>query len=182
MKKNRVAFALALFSILACNLNAQSFKGNFSGMIGIPNVKVRIQYEHPISNLGSVGLNTNYHFFNWRGPMVEPFGRLYAKKHGNIKGGFGQLKFCYGNFSYYEESGSSWYNQNNGRFSVFGMGLGGGYKFLVAPHVTIEPYGGLRIISGPPEESANLGAYERLGWYFWTGFPLELHAKLGYQF
>ncbi|MGI9192540.1 MAG: hypothetical protein ACR2IL_10495, partial [Chitinophagaceae bacterium] len=144
MKSIKLVLHISLLLLLGFTAKSQSFKGNFSGMIGIPNVKIRLQYEHPVSNLGSVGLNTNYHFFNWKGPMVEPFGRLYAKKYGNVKGTFGQLKFCYGNFSYYEEIGSSWYNRNNERFSVFGMGLGGGQKFLVAPHFTIEAYGGLR--------------------------------------
>lgn len=169
-------FALMFF--LFNTISAQNFKGNFSGMFGIPNVKIRFQYEHPISQRGSVGINTNYHFFNWKGPMVESFGRLYAKNFGNEKGFFGQFKFCYGNFTYF----NSITTIDTRRFSVYGAGIGCGYKFLVAPHFTIEPYGGLRIISGPPYKDAWIGPYEFLGWYVWTGFPFELHAKLGYQF
>ena len=180
MKKIVVIIAILFFNIIA---NAQKFKGNFSAMIGIPNVKVRLQYEHPISARSSVGLNTNYHFFNWKGPMVEPFARIYSKHHGNEKGVFGQLKMCYGNFTYYTDRNSSLYDlYHNQRFAVYGGGIGGGYKFLMGTHFTLELYSGLRLISGPNETYANLGAYERLGWYFWTGFPVELHSKLGFQF
>jgi hypothetical protein len=177
MKKYIVLFVVIC---LAFSSMAQNFKGNFSGMIGIPNVKVRIQYEHPISPRSSVGFNANYHFFNWKGPMAETFGRVYSKKFGNEKGFFGQMKMCYGNFTYLNSQSF----QTTKRFSVYGAGIGCGYKFLVAPHFTIEPYGGLRIISGPSASNINSSSswLEDVGWYFWTGFPFELHAKLGYQF
>lgn len=174
---------LVILGCLTIAASAQNFKGNFSAMLGIPNVKVRVQYEHPISARSSVGLNTNYYFFNWKGPMVEPFARVYSKQYGNVKGLFGQLKICYGNFTYYTDRNSSLYDlYHNQRFSVYGGGMGAGYKFLMGSHFTLELYSGLRLISGPNETYANLGAYERLGWYFWTGLPFELHSKLGFQF
>lgn len=173
-------FGILVVCLFTSNfLNAQQFKGNFSAMFGLPNVKIRLQYEHPISPRSSVGLNTNYHFLNWKGPMVESFARIYSKNFGNVKGVFGQLKMCYGNFTYFK---TPTYITNE-RFAVYGGGMGGGYKFLVAPHFTIETYGGLRIISGPNADRVNTNSWlESVGWYVWTGFPIELHAKLGYQF
>jgi len=67
---------------------AQNFKGHASGTFGIFNEKVRVQYEMPLKDRASFGMNMNYYLVNWTGPVFEPFIRIYGKKDGNAEGFF----------------------------------------------------------------------------------------------
>ena len=78
---------------------AQNFKGHASGTFGILNGKVRAQYEIPLKDRASFGMNMNYYLVNWKGPVFEPFIRIYGKKDGNAEGFFGQAKLIYDNLS-----------------------------------------------------------------------------------
>ena len=93
MKK--IIFILTL--VITTNSFAQDFKGNISGTVGLINLKARIQYETPIGDNLSTGVNLNYYFVNWTGPLIEPFFRIYSKKEGNTEGWFLQGKLGYGN-------------------------------------------------------------------------------------
>lgn len=154
---------------------AQNFKGHASGTLGIINTKVRVQYELPIKDRASYGINMNYYLQNWKGPVFEPFIRIYRKKEGNAEGVFGQAKLIYGNLSARNYISSA-ENLEEIRSSVYGIGLNGGYKFLFGKHFTVEPLAGLRLLTAP----SNLG--DEVDWYLTTGFPIDFQLKFGYQF
>jgi hypothetical protein len=78
---------------------AQNFKGHVSGTYGSVNEKIRLQYEMPLDSQVSYGINMNYYFKGWKGPVAEPFIRIYRKKDGNSEGFYGQAKLIYGNLS-----------------------------------------------------------------------------------
>ena len=185
--KKKITFLIALLFVTTF-LNAQDFKGNASGAFGILNAKIRLQYEMPLKDRASYGMNMNYYLVNWTGPVFEPFIRIYGKKDGNTEGFFGQAKFIYGNLltlDYALYNGSL----ENKRWSTYGVGFNIGYKFLLGKHFTIEPLSGLRILSGPVyryktgyDEDYYSGIGESIGWYITTGFPLDFQLKFGFQF
>ena len=154
---------------------AQNFKGHASGTLGIINAKVRVQYELPLKDRASYGINMNYYLPNWKGPVIEPFIRMYRKKEGNAEGVFGQAKLIYGNLSGNYNSYAG--NLEDIRSSIYGFGLNGGYKFLFGKHFTVEPLFGLRLLSAP----SNLGN-ELEDWFLITGFPIDFQLKFGFQF
>ncbi len=167
---------------------AQKFNGNASAMFGILNSKIRVQYEMPLKSRASYGMNMNYYLVNWKGPVFEPFIRIYGKKDGNVEGFFGQAKLMYGNLSTldFESYGGAVLNK---RFSTYGFGLNCGYKFLIGKHFTIEPLAGFRLLTPPvykystqvaEDYYASIG--EGIGWYLTTGFPLDFQVKCGFQF
>jgi hypothetical protein len=174
-----------LFICFTCYSYAQDWTGNISGTIGIINFKARFQYELPIDNNMSTGVNLNYYFVNWTGPLIEPFFRLYRKKDSNSEGWFLQGKLGYGNLKSLDEYFSLDPNYNQKRWSTFGGGIAVGNKFFITDVLTIEILGGLRIYSGPnfDEDQYDLDEIgEDLGWALTTGFPLDLQMKIGYQF
>ncbi|HTO16120.1 MAG TPA: hypothetical protein VLZ83_10125 [Edaphocola sp.] len=183
--KLKILITLTLLSSLTY---AQNFEGNISGTLGIVNFKARIQFEIPIQERASFGMNMNYYFLNWTGPVLEPFIRIYGKRDGNMEGFFGQAKLIYGNLSTlnYDLYGGALENR---RWSTFGFGFNFGYKFLIGKQFTIEPLTGLRLLSPPiyrfksgyyEDDYAGIG--EAIGWYFTTGFPLDFQLKFGFQF
>lgn len=166
---------------------AQDFEGNASGTFGILNAKARIQYEMPLKDRASFGINVNYYFVNWTGPVLEPFIRIYGR-NGNAEGFFSQLKLCYGNLSIIDYN-SDYYEKS--RFSTYGFGLSVGYKFLIYDNFTIEPLLGYRLLTPPilsyktgysQDDVDALDIGETIGWYLTTAFPLDLQVKFGYQF
>lgn len=160
----------------------QNFKGHVSTGFGILNGKVRLQYEHPLKERASFGINVNYYLVNWKGPLFEPFIRLYGKKDGNGEGFFGQFKLGYGNLSVLETNKAY---VTNSRFSTFGGGIDLGYKFLIKNHFTIEPLFGVRFYTPPVYNYANdqvTGVAEGVGWYLTTGMPFDFQLKFGWQF
>jgi hypothetical protein len=185
MKKITMLFTALFFTTLTF---AQDFEGHASGTFGILNGKVRVQYEMPLEDRASFGLNMNYYLVNWTGPVFEPFMRIYGKKDGNGEGFFGQAKLIYGNlstidFDLYDGA------LENKRWSTFGFGLNCGYKFLLNKNFTIEPLFGIRVLSPPVYRYASgvdedywEGIGEDIGWYLTTGFPLDIQVKFGYQF
>lgn len=177
MKRTLLIITVALISISS---QSQNFKGNISATYGILNPKIRLQYEHPLGERASVGVNVNYYMINWTGPLVEPFIRIYGKKDGNAEGFFGQFKLGYGNLSVLETT----LNVTNTRFSTFGGGIDCGYKFLIK-HFTIEPLFGFRFYTPPVynyDTSQEGAVIEGVGWYLTTGLPIEFQLKFGYQF
>jgi hypothetical protein len=190
MKTKKDFIPLFIFLVFALFYNmttAQEFKGNVSGTIGILNIKARLQYELPIKESASTGLNMNYYFKDWTGPVFEPFIRVYGKKYGNAKGFFGQFKLIYGNL---KTIGSYPDAFSNKRWSTYGLGINCGYKILFKSNFTIEPLIGLRLLSSPvykckPGNSADCdemrsGSQEE--WLFSTGGPVDLQLKFGVQF
>lgn len=166
---------------------AQHFKGNVSGALGILNPKVRVQYEIPIKDRASYGMNINYYLLFWKGPVFEPFIRLYGKKDGNAEGPFGQIKLIYGNLSTMAMDDMTVIDSR--RWNTYGFGVNYGYKFLLGKHFTIEPLTGLRFLSPPLYSYKNKGrrsgfkhVMEAMGWYLTTGLPLDFQLKFGYQF
>ena len=190
MKTNFTLLISALF--LVANVSAQTFIGHFSGSFGILNPKARIQYELPFKNRCSVGANLNYYFVNWKGPVIEPFIRLYGKNENRTEGLFGQFKLVYGNLSTLNYPAYSYVIENR-RWSTWGVGMAFGYKFLVGKKFTIEQILGVRYLSPPvyryinsdglntPEQTGN-AIGEGIGWYITTGLPLDYQLKFGYQF
>ena len=77
MKMKITIFLTALF--MTGLTYAQNFKGHASGTFGILNAKIRAQYEMPLKDRASFGINMNYYLVNWTGPVLEPFIRLYGK-------------------------------------------------------------------------------------------------------
>jgi len=186
MKKRFLS--LMLFMSLTIMANSQNWKGNASAGFGLLNTKIRLQYEMPITKQFSVGANANYYLINWKGFIVEPFARIYGK-NGNEEGFFGQFKIGYGNLSTVDVLYADLYE--NTRSSVFGGGLGMGYKFLIGNHFTIEPYFGTRFYTTPIYEyKSSVDSWESLGndigsgigWFMTTGLPIEFNWKVGYQF
>jgi len=185
MKK--VLFTMLLFGF-SMNSNAQEFKGNICGTIAIINLKAKIQYELPIGDNLSTGVNLNYYFVNWTGPLLEPFFRIYSRKYGNTEGWFLQGKLGYGNLKNLDDdiiSGAT----KTARFSTFGGGVAFGNKIFLSDKITLEPVIGLRIYTPPSinkdiydsyEAAESLG--EDIGWALTTGLPLDLQLKIGYQF
>ncbi len=183
--KKHLLFFLGIF-LLNNGINSQSFQGTLTGSFGIINPKIRIQAELPLNNNASYGLNLNYYLVNWKGPILEPFMRIYGKNQGNREGFFGQFKLIYGNlttlnFKLYENYIS------NRRWSTFGAGLAGGYKFVIKNKFVIEPLIGFRFLTPPVYNYINgdnsLGVvFEGATWYLTTGLPLDFQLKLGYQF
>jgi hypothetical protein len=176
----RVVLVLMLLSSVYCK--AQGLKGHVSAGFGILNGKVRLQYEHPLKERASFGLNVNYYLVNWKGPLIEPFIRLYGKKDGNGEGFFGQFKLGYGNLSVLELDKQY---VTNKRWNTFGGGIDLGYKFLIKNHFTIEPLFGLRLYTPPVYNYENDQAStvaEGVGWYLTTGMPFDFQLKFGYQF
>jgi hypothetical protein len=159
---------------------AQNFKGHVSGTYGRVNEKIRLQFELPIDSQVSYGINMNYYFINWKGPVVEPFIRVYRKKDGNAEGFYGQAKLIYGNLSPLDSVflGGAIVNE---RWSTYGVGLGCGNKFLFAKHFTIEYLVGARILS-PPPRGDDFYRFGQIGWYLSTGLPIDFQLKVGYQF
>ena len=159
---------------------AQNFKGHVSGTYGRVNEKIRLQFELPIDSQVSYGINMNYYFINWKGPVVEPFIRVYRKKDGNAEGFYGQAKLIYGNLSPLDSIflGGAIVNE---RWSTYGVGVGCGNKFLFAKHFTIEYLVGARILS-PPPRGDDFYRFGQIGWYLSTGLPIDFQLKVGYQF
>jgi hypothetical protein len=159
---------------------AQNFKGHVSGTYGRVNEKIRLQFELPIDSQVSYGVNMNYYFKNWKGPVVEPFIRVYREKDGNAEGFYGQAKLIYGNLSPLDSIflGGVMVNE---RWSTYGVGLGCGNKFLFAKHFTIEYLVGARILS-PPPRGDDFYRFGQIGWYLSTGLPIDFQLKVGYQF
>jgi len=160
---------------------AQNFKGHVSGTYGPVNQKIRLQCELPLDSQVSYGINMNYYFKAWKGPVVEPFIRLYRKKDGNAEGFYGQAKLIYGNLSLLDSA--NYYSSviANSRWSTYGVGLGCGNKFLFAKHFTIEYLIGARILS-PPPRGDDFYRFGQIGWYLSTGLPIDFQLKVGYQF
>lgn len=175
MKKliNLVLAVLVMLSFIT-HTYTQSFKVHLSGTFGVINPKYRVQCEVPITNYISSGMNMNYYLFFWKGPIFEPFVRLYD---GNDKGKFVQAKLMYGNLSTYAEPGQELLN--NKRWSTYGFGIGYGYKYLLGKHFTIEPLTGLRFLSHPPKSA--MGDNPLL-WYISTGLMWDFQIKFGLQF
>lgn len=166
----------------------QSFKGHLSATFGVLNPKVRVQYERPLKERASIGVNVNYYFVNWTGVLAEPFIRVYGKRDGNAEGFFGQAKLMYGNLSTLDYQEYQSFIENE-RWSTFGLGLNMGYKFLLGSHFTIESLFGFRFLTPPTykyragyseEDLVRLG--EGIGWYVTTGLPVDFQVKFGYQF
>lgn len=183
---------LVFASILAAGTaSAQSIKGHISGTYGIVNPKVRVQYESPLTNQSGFGMNINYYFENWKGPVLEPFIRFYFSESGNAKGLFIQIKLMYGNLSTLDYETYKNYLINN-RWSTYGIGLNVGFKVLAGKQFTIEPLTGFRFLTPPVyrftaeanEEfmQSYLGVLEDIGWYLTTGMPIDFQLKIGYQF
>lgn len=191
---------LALFLTICANgISAQSgetmikkidrkFEGNTSMTVGIINVKIRLQYELLLKTNLSTGLNMNYYLKDWKGPLIEPFFRIYWKKYGNSKGFFGQLKLVYGNLKTIEEPYPKAFS--NKRWSTYGFGINCGYKFLFGNRCTIEPLTGPRLLTKPvykcnpgfEEECKEMRTGYESDWFFLTGFPLDFQLKFGIQF
>ena len=180
MKK---VYSFILITVFSASVFGQGFKGNISVAAGIINAKIRSQFEYPIKNRGSFGLNLSYYFIPiWRGPVFEPFIRLYAKKNGNEQGFLFQFKACYGILTNNENSVKM-------RGTTGGFGLGIGYKYLVNKHFTVEQTLGIRFLTAPnmvyfgpastPNKPINIDAAL---WYLSSGFPIEYNLKFGYQF
>ena len=178
MKMKITIFLTALF--MTGLTYAQNFKGHASGTFGILNAKIRAQYEMPLKDRASFGINMNYYLVNWTGPVLEPFIRLYGKRDGNAVGFFGQVKLIYGNLSPLDSTffGGAIVNE---RWSTYGVGLGCGNKFLFAKHFTIEYLAGARILSPPPIIDDHY-YFDQIGWYLSTGFPIDFQLKVGFQF
>ncbi|MEE4178785.1 MAG: DUF3575 domain-containing protein [Bacteroides sp.] len=171
----KIKFAMLFIALFtSCFSYAQNFKGHVSGTLGIINTKVRVQYELPLKDRASFGINMNYYLQNWKGPVFEPFIRIYRKKEGNTEGVFAQAKMIYGNLlgNYNSSAG----DLEDIRSPIYGFGLNAGYKFLFGKHFTVEPLLGLRLLSAP----SNLG--DETDWYLSTGFPLDFQLKFGFQF
>ena len=183
MKKFVILFSILFF--FSEFSHSQNWEGNFSGTVGLINFKVRVQYEIPIGEKYSTGANLNYYFINWTGPLIEPFFRIYSKKHGNYEGWFLQGKVGYGNLKSLDEYFELDPSYKTKRWSSVGGGVAVGNKFFINDKLTIEPLMGLRIYSGPnfndeDYDWSSLG--EDIGWGLTTGFPLDLQIKIGYQF
>ena len=159
---------------------AQNFKGHVSGTYGSVNEKIRLQFELPIDSQVSYGINMNYYLINWKGPVVEPFIRVYRKKDGNAEGFYGQAKLIYGNLSPLDSTFLGGVIVNE-RWSTYGVGVGCGNKFLFAKHFTIEYLVGARILS-PPPRGDDFYRFGQIGWYLSTGLPIDFQLKVGYQF
>ena len=168
----------------------QDFKGHLSGSFGVLNPKIRIQYEKPLQAKASWGANFNYYFVNWKGPMIEPFARVYlkGKDTGMKEGFFGQGKLIYGNLSNVDFDQYSDILANK-RWSTYGVGVSMGYKFLVGEHFTIESLFGFRYTTPPVYRYVNddfeaqwATVVESTAWYLTTGLPLDMQVKFGYQF
>jgi hypothetical protein len=173
--KKIINLLLAMLSFITFT-HAQNFKGHISTTLGIINPKYRIQCEVPITNYISSGVNMNYYLFFWKGPIFEPFVRLYD---GNDKGQFIQAKLMYGNLSSYSEPNVSNELLDGKRWSTYGFGIGYGYKYLLGKHFTIEPLTGLRFLSRPPKSA--MGDNPLL-WQISTGLMWDLQIKFGLQF
>lgn len=155
---------------------------------GILNYKVRVQYERQLGKKGSFGANVNYYAVNWTGITIEPFARIYSGESASASGFFGQFKLIYGNLKVLDYDLYSAIYENR-RWSTFGLGIAGGYKFLIKKHFTIEPLMGFRFASGPiyrfKEGTSELtaeGIGENVGWYLTTGMPVDFQLKFGWQF
>ena len=176
--KKIISLSLAVLASITF-MHAQSFKGHASGAFGILNLKYRVQYEMPLKDKTSLGINMNYYLLSWKGPVFEPFVRLYDPKNGNTQGLFVQAKLMYGNLSAYKPPYTSEEPLDNKRWSTFGFGASFGHKYLFYKHFTIEPLTGFRYLSAP---SSSANADDPLFWILTTGLLLDLQIKLGYQF
>ncbi len=187
MKTKHLILVSMICSSIMSSASAQSFKGHYSGTIGIVNTKLRLQYEAPYKDGSSIGVNMNYYLVNWVGPVFEPFMRLYGKKHGNAEGFFGQGKLMVGNLSTLDYD--LYYGAlKNKRWVTIGLGLGLGYKHLIKEKYTIEPYFGVRYLTSPVYRYStgyNQSLYSNIGedvaWTLTTGFPIDFQFKFGYQ-
>ncbi len=184
MKKSNYILLALLFNAF---INfSQGFNHHVSIAGGILNAKVRVQYEKSFRDRAAFGANLNYYFVNWKGPVLEPFARIYGKKEGNSEGFFGQAKLVVGNLSTIDYTDNADAISNK-RWTTFGFGVDCGYKFLIKKHFTIEPLLGFRFMS-PPVYRYNagydevIGIAEGVGWYLTTGFPVNVNVKFGYQF
>jgi hypothetical protein len=189
IKKDFIPLIIFLvFALFSNMIAAQEFKGNVSGTIGIVNTKIRLQYELPIKQSASTGININYYFIDWTGPVFEPFIRGYGKRNGNTKGFFGQFKLIYGNLKTREEPYPDAFL--NKRWSTYGFGLSCGYKILINNKFTFEPLIGFRLLSSPAYKCKPGYSYDcdemrsnyQQEWLLSTGFPLDFQLKFGIQF
>ena len=174
MKKLLSTTLLSLFTLI---VSAQSFHAP-SATFGIINPKLRIQYEKGFDSRFSAGGEFTWYFVNWTGPKFEAFGRIYGGDDAT-KGFFFQGKLGYGNLSTLED-----FSTETKRWSTFGGGIAGGYKFLIGEHFIIDQVFGLQIYTPPTQNNSDdLGnALEGAGWFLTSGLPLDFQVKVGYQF
>lgn len=168
MKSKLLIFLIALSTLC----QSQTFRMNLSGTWGPINSKFRVQSEFPIKKRGGFGINMNYYLKNWKGPIFEPFIRVY-KSDSNIEGTFFQAKILIGQLSKLEYTG------HNETYNLSGFGLSFGDKYLVYNNFIIEYLIGIRYLSNP-NFIWSTGDY--LIWYTSTGFPIDFNLKFGYQF
>jgi hypothetical protein len=121
---------------------------------------------------------------NWKGPIIEPFFRLYNKS-GNEDGFFGQVKLGYGNLTTAYAADEAQYVINK-RMNTFGAGLGYGYKYLFDDRFVVETFLGVRYYSYIPtqfnDQYYSVLDVESAVWYLTTGLPVEANFRIGYQF
>lgn len=184
-------FCLLFFGMFSTHAVAQDWNHNISGTLGILNAKLRLQYERPLGDKMTLGGNMNYYFVNWKGPVFEPFGRIYGKQDGNTEGFFAQAKIMFGSLSILDYDIQYLQDPSQTRWWTFGAGAGGGYKSLIGEHFNFESIVGIRLLSPPTyrldfDDELGLndasGTGEVIGWSISTGFPIDVQLKFGYQF
>jgi hypothetical protein len=157
--------------------NSKHKMQNISSSIGFYNDKLRIQYERALDKRKSCGVQlVNYFGWFFYGLKTDLFVRWYAKKEGNMNGGFIQAKVGAAMFNEY---------QSNKGF-VFGGGLACGYKIMIGNHLNLEPMLGLHLYNAPlwTKGEPNYIDPNKDSWHLWyntIGHPIDYQLKLGWM-
>ena len=188
--KKLLFFVFVIFYI--SNVEAQRNKGDLIKLdLGIFN-KLRVGYEHPVSDAFSAGGNANFYYGSFPGFKIEPFGRYYFGSE-CPSGLYAQARFLFGIFNkefiYYrlgDELDISFAKKTS--LTSMGGGLDLGYQWLSGKdkNIVIDLSLGVQVMqdlnnsivqNGAKYSTANV-SYLSIG----PGAIFNPHLMIGYRF
>lgn len=193
MNSNRLLLliSIGILTFSTCIVSAQDNKGDLIKLdLGIFN-KIRVGYEHPITNAFSAGANVDFYYGSFPGFKLEPFGRFYPGGQ-SPSGLYGQIRFLYGsfnkNFIYYDNSDNMNILIQKSSISSLGGGLDLGYQWLSGrnENIVIDLSIGVQIMNDVNNSiTENNIKYSTANVGFLTTGPggiFNPHLMIGYKF
>lgn len=159
---------------------------------GIVN-KIRIKAEFPLSEKLSTGAFVSYHYAYFKGPVIEPFLRMYISDE-CPKGFYMQFKVSAGYYSskmefiHIEADSTTTTIKQKHSFPGFGAGLAFGYQYITRKGGLFDFFVGYKLMPflGPDFVNYQNSVYrteDDFTWYILgPGSRINCHFGIGYSF